>query len=376
MIYLDNAATTPLDHEVYESMCSVMKNHYGNPSSVHAAGRNSRVLIEDSRSQIAGLLNVKPSELFFTSCATEAIATAIHGVVTSLGIRKIITTAVEHHAVIHAIEDVHKSTPVRVSFVRIDKNANLDLQQLEELLEEEKEKTLVVIMHANNETGSLFPVDRISRLCKEYQAVFMSDMVQSMGKYENKLSQHGPDITCCSAHKFHGPKGIGFLYLNENIRITPLISGGGQERNMRSGTENIYGIAGMAKAFEVAYRDMEKNRDYITNLKSIFVEQLKQNFPELVFNASCDKKGLYNIINVSVPDVYNNKLLLQKLDMEHIAVSGGSACSSGVVSVSHVLKALLANADIPALRFSLSKYNTPEELDKTLDVLKKILLKS
>jgi len=374
MIYLDNAATTPLDNEVYETMCSVMKNHYGNPSSVHAGGRNSRVLIEDSRSLIAGLLDVKPSELFFTSCATEAITTAIQGVVKSLGIRKIITTAVEHHAVIHAIEDVHKSIPVRVSFVRIDKNANLDLDHLEELLEEE-EKTLVIIMHANNETGSLFPVDKISRLCKEYHAVFLSDMVQSMGKYENRLSQHGPDITCCSAHKFHGPKGIGFLYLNENIHILPLITGGGQERNMRSGTENIYGIAGMAKAFEVAYRDMAKNNEYISKLKSYFVEKLKQYFPDMVFNASCDTKGLYNIINVSVPDIYNNKLLLQKLDIEHIAVSGGSACSSGVVSVSHVLRALLANADIPALRFSFSKYNTVEELNQTLVVLKKILLK-
>lgn len=374
MIYFDNAATTQLDSEVYETMCRVMKDHYGNPSSAHAAGRNSKVLIEDSRSIIAGCLDVKPSEIFFTSCATEAIATAIHGAVTSYGIRKIITTAIEHHAVTHAIEDIHKNTPVQVSFVRIDKNANLDLEHLEELLNEE-EKAFVIIMHANNETGTLFPASEISKLCKEYHALFLSDMVQSMGKYENILSDHGPDITCCSAHKFHGPKGIGFLYLNENTKIAPLISGGGQERNMRSGTENSYGIAGMAKAFEVAYRDMPKNREYISNLKSYFVEKLKLNFPGLIFNASSDSKGLYNIINISVPDVYNNKLLLQKLDIKNIAVSGGSACNSGVVNASHVLSALLANTGIPAIRFSFSKYNTVEELDTVLEVLKDILFR-
>ncbi|HNW90750.1 MAG TPA: cysteine desulfurase family protein [Bacteroidales bacterium] len=374
MIYFDNAATTPLDSEVYKTMCRVMKDQYGNPSSTHAAGRNSKVLIEDSRSAIAGFLDAKPSEIYFTSCATEAITTAIHGIVTSYGIRKIITTAIEHHAVTHAIDDVHKTTPVQVSFVRIDKDANLDLEHLEELLNEE-EKAFVIIMHANNETGTLFPVQEISKLCKEYHALFLSDMVQSMGKYENLLSDHGPDITCCSAHKFHGPKGIGFLYLRGNTKITPLISGGGQERHMRSGTENIYGIAGMAKAFEVAYRDMSGNREYISNLKSYFVEKLKLNFPELIFNACCDSKGVYNIINVSVPDVYNNKLLLQKLDMNNIAVSGGSACNSGVVNVSHVLSALLANTAIPAIRFSFSKYNTVEELDKVLEVLREILFR-
>ena len=374
MIYLDNAATTPLDAEVAETMCRIIKDYFGNPSSSHAAGRNSRVLIEESRSLIADLLTVKSSEIYFTSCATEAIATAIQGVVAAYGIKRIITTAIEHHAVTHTIENVHKTTPVQVSFVRIDKNANLDLEHLEELLNE-KEKAFVIIMHANNETGTLFPVMEISRLCKEYHALFLSDMVQSMGKYENRLSEHGPDITCCSAHKLHGPKGIGFLYLNSRVKIAPMICGGGQERNMRSGTENIYGIAGMAKSFEIAYRNMAKNREYISNLKLYFIEKLKLNFPELIFNASCDRKGLYNIINVSVPDVYNNKLLLQKLDMKNIAVSGGSACSSGVVNASHVLSALLANSAMPAIRFSFSKYNTVEELDQVLEALKEILFR-
>jgi len=374
MIYLDNAATTPLNREVYDYMCSIMKTYYGNPSSVHAEGRNSRVLIEDSRSLVAGLLDVKPAEIFFTSCATEAIAMAIRGIVEMHHIRKIITTAVEHHAVMHTIDDIHKHTPLQLSFVRIDKNGLLDMDHLEELLTREK-NSLVIIMHANNETGTLFPVNQISGLCREYSAIFMSDMVQSMGKYENKLSTHGPDITCCSAHKLHGPKGTGFLYLNENIRIHPLITGGGQERNLRSGTENLYGIAGMAKAFEVAYRDMNTNAAYISGLKSYFAEKLREYFPEIIFNALSDRQGLYNIINVSVPDVYKNKMLVQKLDMNQIAVSGGSACSSGAVSTSHVLKAMLANTGIPAIRFSLSKFNTRDEIDKTIEILEKILLK-
>ncbi|HPB26279.1 MAG TPA: cysteine desulfurase family protein [Bacteroidales bacterium] len=374
MIYLDNAATTPLDAEVAETMYRIIKDYYGNPSSSHATGRNSRVLIEESRSLIADLLGVKPSEIYFTSCATEAIATAIQGVVSACGIKKIITTAVEHHAVSHAIDNLVKSAAVQVSYVHIDKNAHLDLQHLEELLNED-EKSFVVIMHANNETGTLFPVQEISDICKEKRAIFFSDMVQSMGKFENRLSEHSPDITCCSAHKLHGPKGIGFLYLNSRVKIAPLICGGGQERNMRSGTENIYGIAGMAKSFEVAYRDMAKNREHISKLKSYFSDKLKLYFPELIFNAGCDHQGLFNILNISVPAAYNNNLLLEKLDMHQIAASGGSACNAGIVKPSHVLTALGADTDLPAIRFSFSKYNTIQELDHVLDILKEILIK-
>jgi len=375
MIYFDNAATTPLDTEVYEYMCTIMKEQYGNPSSVHALGRSSKVLIEDSRSLIAGLLKVQPSEIYFTSTATEAITTAIFGLIRKSGIRRIITSAIEHHAVQHAIDFVHKIYPLQLSFVRLDKNANPDLEHLEDLLTENP-SSLVILMHANNETGSVFPINSISKICKHYHAPFFSDMVQSMGKYENDLSDNGPDITCCSAHKLHGPKGVGFLYLSKNVSISPLITGGGQERNMRSGTENIYGIAGMAKAFEIAYRDMKKNREHITKLKNYFADKLKSNFPELIFNAQNDTKGLYNLINFSVPDVYKNKMLLEKLDMQQIAVSGGSACNSGVVKASHVLEALNADTNIPALRFSFSKYNTFEELDFSIEALKKLLFKN
>jgi len=374
MIYLDNAASTSLDHEVYEYMVQCMKNYYGNPSSVHSPGRSSKELIETSRLLIACHLDVKPSEIYFTSCATEAINTAVAGVAFSLGIKSIITTAIEHHAVFHSIDLLNKKTPISVSFVRMDKNANLDLDHLEELLKD-TEKALVIIMHANNETGTLFPVTEISRLCRDYHAFFLCDMVQSMGKYPNRLSDQRPDISCCSAHKLHGPKGTGFLFLNDNIKIHPLITGGGQERNMRSGTENIHGIAGMAKAFEVAYRDMVQNTAYISGLKSYFVENLKLNFPEIVFNASCDLKGLYNIISISVPDEYNNQAIIQKLDAYNIAVSGGSACNSGDVISSHVLRSILPDATLPAIRFSLSKYNTSEEIDQTIAILKIILLK-
>ncbi len=374
MIYLDNAATTPLDAEVSETMCRIIKDYYGNPSSSHAAGRNSKVLIEESRSLIADLLKVKTSEIYFTSCATEAIATAIPGVVKAYGIKKIITTTVEHHAVSHAIENISKNAAVEVSYVRIDRNARLDLEHLKDMLNDDR-KTFVIIMHVNNETGTLFPVQEISDICKEKQTIFFSDMVQSMGKFENRLSEHGPDITCCSAHKLHGPKGIGFLYLNNRIKIAPLMSGGGQERNMRSGTENIYGIAAMAKAFEVAYRDMIKNREHISQLKSYFIEKLKLYLPDLIFNAACDTRGLPNIISISVPAAYSNKLLLEKLDMQQIAASGGSACNAGIVKPSHVLTALGADTGLPAIRFSFSKYNTIQELNQVLDVLKEILIK-
>jgi len=372
MIYLDNAATTRLDDEVSEAMLGVIRNNYGNPSSVHALGRESRVLIEESRNTIAGLIKVRPSEIYFTSSATEAISTAIYGAVRDLGITHIITSAIEHHAVLHTIDAIRKQFAVQLSFVRIDKNAQLDFDHLEELLEGNP-NSLVILMHANNETGTIYPVSKISKLCKNYNALFLTDTVQTLGKLNLGFDEIMPDFAVCSAHKFHGPKGAGFLYVSGRHSIKPFINGGGQERDMRSGTENTYGIAGMAKAFEVAYRDMEKNTEYISKLKSCMVQKLRSAFPELIFNADSDVAGLYNIVHVSVPAVYKNEMLLQKLDLNGIAVSGGSACSSGTTSVSHVLKAIHANADIPAIRFSLSKFNTEVELEVVVQVLKRIL---
>jgi cysteine desulfurase len=373
MIYLDNAATTPLDPEVYETMCSVLKNTFGNPSSVHSAGRAGRVVMEEARSTIAGYLKVNPSEIYFTASATEAITTAIYGAVRDLGIRHIITSPLEHHAVLHALDSLLKIFPIQVSLIKVDNDANPDYKNLEELLEI-NEPALVILMHANNETGTLNDIEKVSGLCHKQNALFLCDMVQTFGKYTNDLSVIKPDFAACSAHKFHGPKGIGFLYISGNTKIGPLITGGGQERNMRSGTENTSGIAGMAKSFEVAYRDMEKNRAYISNLKSYFVEQLNTIFPLIMYHAASAHQGLYNIISVAFPQPYKNEMLLQNLDIHDIAVSGGSACSSGTVGGSHVLAAIHDITDAPTIRFSLSKFNTIEEIDKTISALRKILL--
>lgn len=374
MIYFDNAATTPLDPEVYESMCHAMKNIFGNPSSVHAFGRESRVVVEEARLSIADLLKVNASEIYFTSTATEAITTVIYGAVRDIGIRRIITSPIEHHAMLHAIDVMRKDYPIQVSFLSVDNNANPDYGKLDELLEADNERALVILMHANNEIGCINAVEKVSGICKNYNALFLTDMVQTFGKYAVDLSLIKPDFTVCSAHKFHGPKGIGFLYISGNIKISPLVTGGGQERNMRSGTENTYGIVGMAKAFEVAHRDMEKNTQYISDLKSYFVEQLNTFFPGLIYHAGSDQKGLYNIISVAFPAPYKNEMLLQNLDIRGVAVSGGSACSSGAVGESHVLAAINANTEAATIRFSLSKFNTRDEVDSVVAILKKILL--
>jgi cysteine desulfurase len=373
MIYFDNAATTPLDPEVYETMCRVMKDVCGNPSSVHSFGRESKVLVEEARIAIATYLKVNASEIYFTASATEAITTAFYGAVRDIGIRRIITSPIEHHAVLHAIDSLRKTYPIEVCFLTVDKNGYPDLEKLGELLEDGP-KSLVILMHANNEIGCMNPVEKISNICKAQNALFLSDMVQTFGKYPNDLSLIKPDFTCCSAHKFHGPKGVGFLYIPGNIQISPLITGGGQERQMRSGTENTYGIVGMARAFDVAYRDMEKNTLYISGLKSYFVECLNSFFPGLIYHAGSDHQGLYNIISVAFPEPYKSEMLLQNLDIHGIAVSGGSACSSGAVGSSHVLSALNADTEGSTIRFSLSKFNTTDEIEQTIGVLKKILL--
>lgn len=374
MIYFDNAATTPLDQEVYTGMLHMMKHVYGNPSSVHSFGRECKVEIEEARLKIASYIKVNASEIYFTSSATEAITTAIYGAVRDSGVKRIISSSIEHHAVLHAlnsIKDIYSST--EISFIGVDKNATPNYNEIEELLMDGK-LSLVIMMHANNEIGCVYDIETVSNICKKYNALFLTDMVQTFGKYQNDFSIIKPDFAACSAHKFHGPKGIGFLYVSGDIKINPLITGGGQERNMRSGTENTYGIIGMAKAFEVAYRDMEKNFHYISGLKKYMVERLKVSFPGLIYNAASDQEGLFNILSISFPKPYNKEMLIQNLDIKGIAVSGGSACSSGVVGESHVLSAIGANPQLPTVRFSFSKYNTSHEIDKTIDVLMKILL--
>lgn len=372
MIYFDNAATTPMDPQVIEVMQDVMKNFYGNPSSVHTLGREARVVIEDARRKIAGFLNVSPSEIIFTSSGTEAINTVIYAAVNDLGVKHIITSPIEHHAVLHSVENIRERQGVKVSYLPIDAGGVPDLTALEKILEK-SEKALVCLMHANNEVGSLLPLKDTSAICAKYGAYFLTDTVQTIGKYAVSFQNPKIHFASCSAHKFHGPKGVGFLYLNGEVPIKPYIHGGGQERNMRSGTENVYGITGMAKALEIAYRDMEQNQKYVSELKKYMISKLSDTVPGIIFNASCDRKGLNNILNVSFPKTSQSEMLLYSMDIEGIAVSGGSACSSGSVSVSHVLKNIGVDTSLPAIRFSFSKFNTFEEIEICLDAIKKIL---
>jgi cysteine desulfurase len=372
MIYLDNAATTPLAPEVIEAMTIAMKHKFGNPSSVHAYGREARVLIEDSRNTVAGLLNVSPSEIFFTSCGTEAINMTIFSCINDLGIKHIVTSPIEHHAVLHTVGYFEKIGKIEVSYVKHDGKGNILSDDLENILATH-DSSLVCLMHANNEIGNYLPIKEVSKICEKHNAMFLCDTVQTMGKFKFDLKDLNVHFAACSAHKFHGPKGIGFLYLNGKVKINPLLHGGGQERNMRSGTENIYGIIGLAKALEVAHRNMEADIDHIKSLKACMVAGLKEMIPDIQFNGDSEEKGLHTILNVSFPRSDKSEMLLYSLDIEGIAASGGSACSSGSVSESHVLKAIGADMKRTAIRFSFSKFNTKEEIDKCLTVIKKIL---
>jgi cysteine desulfurase len=371
MIYFDNAATTPLDNEVIETMKDVMVNHFGNPSSVHEMGRKARVIVEDARRSVAGILNVKPSEIFFTSCGTEALNTALNGAVHDLGVENIITSAIEHHAVSHMLDFLTQQSLVKMHHVNLLKSGMIDLEHLEKLILENG-NSLVCLMHANNEIGTVLPIDKVEELCRMNQTYFLSDTVQSLGKLKLDFKSTPLTFASCSAHKFHGPKGVGFLYMKGGIKISPLFHGGGQERTMRSGTENTIGIAGLAKALEIACRDMEKNRDYISKLKTYMLTHLKMTFPEIVFNSNESTETLYNLLNVSFPASDVSDMLLQRMDTEGICVSGGSACNSGAVSESPVLKAIGADTNRPSIRFSFSKFNTIQEIDSCISVLKKI----
>jgi cysteine desulfurase len=370
-VYLDNAATTALAPEVVKAMTAVMEGQYGNPSSIHSYGREARTLIENSRKSIAALLGVSPSEIFFTSGGTEANNTAICCSVRDLGITHAITSQIEHHAVLHTLEELARRGEIKLSFVKLNENGQVDLAHLEELLATE-EKTLVSLMEANNELGTLLPMKKVGELCEKYKAVFHSDTVQTMGHYAHNLQNLRVDFVTCSAHKFHGPKGIGFLYINSRIRISPFIYGGAQERNMRGGTENIYGIVGLAKAMEIAYAELEKDKAYIEGLKSYMVSLLRESIPGVRFNAGSDTQGLYTVLNVSFPESEFSEMLLFRLDISGIAASGGSACSSGSNVGSHVLKAIHCSPDRPSVRFSFSKYTTREEIDYCVAQLKEL----
>jgi len=373
-VYFDNAATTPLDEAVFEEMKPYMLQHFGNPSSIHTHGRQVRAAIEKARKKVADILNTSPSEIFFTSGGTEADNTAIRSSVETHGIKNIISSPLEHHAVLHTVEMLEKKGQVNLHMLDVDEKGQISLDQLEMLLKQHPD-TLVSLMHANNEIATLNDIHAIAEMCREHGAMFHSDTVQSMAHFRHDLQQMKANFVVGSAHKFHGPKGIGFLYVNHEKPIEPFIQGGAQERNMRGGTENVYGIIGLAKALELAYENMDEHRKQITQVKSFMIDQLKANIPGIDFNGtSADvENSLYTVLSVGLPPNDDNDMLLFNLDINGISASGGSACSSGSNIGSHVLTAVGADPNRGAIRFSFSRYSTKDEVDYVVGKLNEIL---
>jgi cysteine desulfurase len=373
-VYLDNAATTAIDDRVIEAMLPFMRNHYGNPSSVHSHGREVRAAIERSRKKVAELLNASPSEIFFTSGGTEADNTAIICGIESHGITHAITSPIEHHAVLHTLEVCEKKGHIKLSLLDTNEKGEIDFSQLEELLKSNP-KTLISLMEANNEIGNINDLERIGTLAKEYGAFFHSDTVQTVGHYVHDLKNLPVDAIVAGAHKFHGPKGVGFLFVRKDKKIHPFIHGGAQERNMRGGTENVIGIIGTAKALEIAYEEMEGHQKHVEGVKNYFISQITNEIPGLSFNGlSADlSKSLYTVVNVSLPPSESNRgMLLFNLDLAGISASGGSACSSGATVGSHVLRALNHTPERDAVRFSFSRFTSIKEVDYTISQLKEL----
>jgi cysteine desulfurase len=373
-IYLDNAATTPLDPQVLEAMLPYLQHQFGNPSSIYSYGRETRLGIENARKSVARLLNAHPAEIFFTSGGTESSNTAILGAVRDLGCTHIITSPIEHHATLHTVEYLDKRDEATVSYVSILPNGHVDLQHLGQLLQDAAPaKTLVTLMHANNEIGNITDLHAVGALCKQFQAIFHSDTVQTVGHLPFDLRHTPVHFITGSAHKFHGPKGAGLLYINENVQIHPFIHGGGQERNMRAGTENVYGIVGFAKALELATEQYETDSNYIRSLKLYLAAQLQQELPGVTFNGDSFGNSNYTVLNVSFPKSEKSEMLLMNLDMNGICASGGSACTSGAQQGSHVIRAFNNNPNQVAVRFSFSRHNTKEEMDLLVEKLKLLI---
>ncbi|PVX47247.1 cysteine desulfurase [Flavobacterium sp. 103] len=367
-VYLDNASTTALHPEVILEMTKILTEDYGNPSSTHSLGRNAKSILELSRKSIAKQINASAAEIIFTSCGTEANNWIMRSAIKDLKATRIITSKIEHHAVLHTAIALQNEYDIQVDYVKIKPNGEVDLTHLVELLSEEK-KTLVSLMHVNNETGTILDLDRVSQICQEHHALLHSDTVQSIGKTKIDL-QHTPiDFIVASAHKFHGPKGVGFAFVRKNTGLQPLFFGGEQEKGQRPGTEAIHQIAGMAKALELSYQNLESESQYISSLKDYAIERLKTDFPGFKING---EKALYNLLNVVLPfDESKISMLLFHLDMKGIAVSRGSACQSGSIRPSHVLAEMLSDEDLkkPSIRISFSHFNTKEDIDLLIEGL-------
>ena len=372
-IYFDNAATTALDQEVLDTMLPYMTSHFGNPSSIYSYGRESRLAIESARKTVAKLLNAHPGEIFFTSGGTESNNTAILSAIRDLGCKHIISSPIEHHAVLHTVEHYGCGDGVTSSFVRLLPNGHVDLKDLEEQLIAQEERCLVTLMHANNEIGNLLDIDMVGNLCKKHNAIFHSDCVQTVGHYHLDLRKTPVHFISGAGHKFHGPKGVGILYINDNIKVKPFIFGGGQERNMRAGTENLYGIVGFAKALEMAMKNYDHDRDYIQSLKNYMIDHLRKHIPGVQFNGDQEGKCLYTVLSAAFPKTEKSEMILFNLDINNICVSGGSACSSGADVGSHVIRAINNNPNLVTVRFSFSKHNTKEEVDVVVGKLGELI---
>ena len=371
-VYLDNASTTAIRAEVIQEMTKVMTEDYGNPSSTHGLGRAAKSILELSRKSIAKNLNATAQEIIFTSCGTEANNWILRSAVRDLQVKRIITSKIEHHAVLYTALVLEKEYDIQIDYVNVKPNGDIDITHLVELLSQEK-KTLVSLMHVNNETGNILDLERIGRICKEHNVLFHSDTVQSIGKVAIDLQTIPVDFIVASAHKFHGPKGVGFAFIRKNSGLQPLFFGGEQEKGLRAGTEALHQIAGMAKALEVSYTNLEAEQNHIAELKTYLIAQLKIEFPECKINGKPD--GFYTVLNVLLPfSETKTAMILFHLDMKGIAVSRGSACQSGSIKPSHVLAEMLSVEDLkkPSLRISFSHFNTKEDIDLLIDALKTI----
>ncbi|WP_296316850.1 cysteine desulfurase family protein [Winogradskyella sp. UBA3174] len=376
-IYLDNAATTALRPEVVERMIKVLQEQFGNPSSTHSFGRSSKSLLEQCRNNIASYFNISAAEIVFTSGGTEADNLALRSSVRDKGVTVIITSKIEHHAVLHTAEQLQKEYNVEIKYVNIDACGHVDYEHLKQLLQS-SDKALVSLMHINNEIGNILDIKHVGELCKTYNALFHTDTVQSVGHYKLDLQDINIDFLAASAHKFHGPKGVGFCFIRKESGLKPLIFGGEQERGYRAGTESTHNIAGMDEALKIAYSNLEIEKNYVTDLKSYFIQQLKVAMPTVSFNGGCDEfsSSTYTLVNVCLPIAPEKAPMLQfQLDLKGIACSKGSACQSGSSQQSHVLTAILNEDKLkqPSVRFSFSIYNTKEELDYVVGVLKEFI---
>lgn len=374
-IYLDNAATTPILPEVIDAISSAMTNVYGNPSSIHHVGRKAKSLVETARKNVAKHFNASAQEIVFTAGGSEADNLILRNAVTNLGVSTIISSKIEHHAVLHTLENLQKEFEINLKFVNLDEKGIVNYGHLEQLLKESDDKKLVSLMYVNNEIGNILNLEKVSELCVANYALFHSDAVQGVGHFNIDIKKTPMDFFVASAHKFHGPKGVGFAYIKRGFGIMPILHGGEQERGARAGTENVHSIFGMEKALEISCANMQEESAYIQQLKNYFKGELKQHFKEIEFNGESESgtDSTYTILNVRFPKDY--AMLLFNLDLKGIAVSGGSACQSGSNMGSHVLHAILPEkeAEKTSVRFSFNKFNTKDEIDYTIQTLIKLI---